>query len=299
MKCHAPIHFLCHHSGRIMQNTRWLPYLLIAPASLFLVVFFAVPLVQTIILSFDGGAGGLLTHYQKMISDLNFSTAIRNTFFLVLTVVPLQMMLAIGMGLMLQKMQKARELVLWIWTIPLGVSDLAAGLVWLAILQNTGYLNTLLFHMGVISGPTAWLNSETPVTLFFAVVIAEIWRSTAVVLVIIVAGLQLIPKEFGEAAEIFGASRWQKFTRVTLPMLKPSLQSALILRTVLAFEVFAAVYAIGGRNIPVLVGEAYLWQRENQNYNVAAAYAVLIMVISLLATWIYLRLLREKSEVQA
>ena len=84
-------------------------------------------------------------------------------------------------------MQRGREVVLWIWTIPLGVSDLAAGLVWLAILQNTGYLNTVLFHLGVIDGPTAWLNSETPVTLFIAVVVAEIWRSTAVVLVIIVA----------------------------------------------------------------------------------------------------------------
>lgn len=282
-----------------MPTSRWLPYLLIAPASLFLLAFFAVPLVQTILLSFDGGSAGLFVHYQRMVNDLNFNVSLRNTFMLVLAVVPLQMALAIGMGLMLQKMQKGREVVLWIWTIPLGVSDLAAGLVWLAILQNTGYLNTLLFHLGVIDGPTAWLNSETPVTLFIAVVVAEIWRSTAVVLVIIVAGLQLIPKEFGEAAEIFGASRWQKFFKVTLPMLKPSLQSALILRTVLAFEVFAAVYAIGGRNIPVLVGEAYVWQRENQNYSVAAAYAVLIMVISLAATAVYLRLLRPKPEAQA
>ena len=282
-----------------MPTSRWLPYLLIAPASVFLAVFFAVPLVQTIVLSFDGGPAGLWGNYQRMLGDLNFNISLRNTFMLVLTVVPLQMMLAIGMGLMLQKMQRGREVVLWIWTIPLGVSDLAAGLVWLAILQNTGYLNTFLFHLGVIDGPTAWLNSETPMTLFIAVVVAEIWRSTAVVLVIIVAGLQLIPKEFGEAADIFGASAWQKLTRVTLPMLKPSLQSALILRTVLAFEVFAAVYAIGGRNIPVLVGEAYVWQRENQNYSVAAAYAVLIMVISLAATAVYLRLLRQKPEAQA
>ncbi len=282
-----------------MPTSRWLPYLLIAPASVFLAVFFAVPLVQTIVLSFDGGPAGLWGNYQRMLGDLNFNVSLRNTFMLVLTVVPLQMMLAIGMGLMLQKMQRGREVVLWIWTIPLGVSDLASGLVWLAILQNTGYLNTFLFHLGVIDGPTAWLNSETPMTLFIAVVVAEIWRSTAVVLVIIVAGLQLIPKEFGEAADIFGASAWQKLTRVTLPMLKPSLQSALILRTVLAFEVFAAVYAIGGRNIPVLVGEAYVWQRENQNYSVAAAYAVLIMVISLAATAVYLRLLRQKPEAQA
>jgi len=282
-----------------MSQTRWLPYLLIAPATLFLGAIFVVPLVQTILLSFNGGAGGVFANYQRMMGDLNFGVSLRNTFLLVVTVVPLQMALAIGMGLMLQKLTHGRELVLWIWTIPLGVSDLAAGLVWFAILQNTGYFNTLLFHLGLISGPTAWLNSETPYTLFIAVVVAEIWRSTAVVLVVIVAGLQLIPKEFGEAAEIFGASPLKKFVRVTLPMLKPSLQSALILRTVLAFEVFASAYAIGGRNIPVLVGEAYVWQRENQNYSVAAAYAVLIMIISLSATWVYLRLLRENPEAQA
>ena len=213
-------------------------------------------------------------------------------------VIPLQVALALVMGLMLQRMTRGRELVLWIWTIPLGVSDLAAGLVWLAILQDSGYLNTLLFQIGVISGPTAYLNSETPVALFFAVVLAEIWRATAIVLIILVAGIQLIPKEFGEAADIFGASPWTKFRRITLPLLKPSLQSALILRTVLAFEVFAVVYALGGRNFPILVGEAYTWQNENQNYGVAAAYAVLVMVISLAATIIYLKALRVDPETQ-
>ena len=79
---------------------------------------------------------------------------------------------------------------------------------------------------------------------------------------------------------------------------KPSLQTALILRTVLAFEVFAVVYAIGGRNFPVLVGEAYAWQNENQNYGVAAAYAILVMVISLAATVVYLKALRVNPETQ-
>ena len=92
---------------------------------------------------------------------------------------------------------------------------------------------------------------ETPVALLAAIVLAEVWRATAIVLVILVAGLQLIPKEFGEAADIFGATPWTALPRITLPLLKPTLQSALILRTVLAFEVFAVVYALGGRNFPV------------------------------------------------
>jgi multiple sugar transport system permease protein len=203
------------------------------------------------------------------------------------------------MGLMLQKLNVGRDLVLWVWTIPLAVSDLAAGLVWLAILQDSGYLNSALYALGVLQEPTSWLNAETPITLFLGIAVAEVWRATAVVLIILVAGLQLIPKEYGEAAEIFGATPWIKFRKITLPLLKPSLQSALILRTVLAFEVFAVVYALGGRNFPVLVGEAYVWQRDNQNYGVAAAYAVLIMLISLAATVGWLRALRVRPEAQA
>ena len=283
-----------------MSSNRWLPYALITPAVLFLGLFFIAPLVQTITLSFNGGGTpDVLANYKRMANDLNFGVSIRNTFLLVLAVIPIQLALALAMGMMLQKMERGRDIVLWIWTIPLGVSDLAAGLVWLAIMQNTGYLNTVLFSLGLVDGPTAWLNSESPATLFIAVVLTEVWRSTAVVLVVLVAGLQLIPKEFGEAAEIFGASPWTKFRKVTLPLLKPSIQSALVLRTVLAFEVFAAVYALGGRNFPVLVGEAYVWQNENQNYGVAAAYAVLVMTISLAATLVYLFALRTKPEAQS
>jgi multiple sugar transport system permease protein len=283
-----------------MSSNRWLPYALITPAVLFLGLFFIAPLVQTITLSFNGGGTpDVLANYKRMANDLNFGVSIRNTFLLVLAVIPIQLALALAMGMMLQKMERGRDIVLWIWTIPLGVSDLAAGLAWLSIMQNTGYLNTVLFSLGLVDGPTAWLNSESPATLFIAVVLTEVWRSTAVVLVVLVAGLQLIPKEFGEAAEIFGASPWTKFRKVTLPLLKPSIQSALILRTVLAFEVFAAVYALGGRNFPVLVGEAYVWQNENQNYGVAAAYAVLVMTISLAATLVYLFALRTKPEAQS
>ncbi len=278
------------------SRATWLPYALIAPSVAFLCALFLVPLVQTIWLSLSAGDGVSLANYERMAGDLNFGLAVRNTFLLTAVVVPLQVVLALVMAVMVSKLERGRELVLWVLTIPLGISDLAAGLAWLSILQNSGYLNSALYGLGVISGQMSWLSQETPWTLFVAIVVAELWRATAIVLVILIAGLQLIPKEFSEAAEIFGAKPWTRFRKITLPLLKPSLQSALILRTVLAFEVFAVVYALGGRNFPVLAGEAYTWQNENQNYGVAAGYAVLIMVISLAATAVYLKLLRVRPE---
>ena len=279
-----------------MRRRAHIPYLLIAPATVFLGVLFVVPMVQTIALAFRTDEGFSFGNFARMASDINFSDAIINTFSVVALAVPLQLVLALVMALMLRHIRRGRDLVLWVWSIPLGISDLAAGLVWLAILNDRGYLNTLLFHLGVIDGPQSWLTYETPTALLIAIVVAELWRATAIVLVILAAGVQLVPKEYGEAADVFGASPWQRFVRVTLPTLRPSIQTALILRTVLAFEMFATVMTLGGRNFPVLVSEAFNWQYFQQDYGVAAAYAIIVMAASLASTLVYLLLLRTPAE---
>ena len=282
-----------------MRDSRALPYLLIAPSVLFLTGLFLVPLGQTAVLAFQQGGAWSLGHFGRMADDLNFSDAMRNTFTVVLLAVPLQVALALGMTMMLRQVKRGRDILVWIWSIPLGISDLAAGLVWLAILTDQGWFNSLLFKLGIISQPQAWLTYETPMALLAAIVVAEIWRATAIVFVILLAGVQLLPKEYEEAAEVFGATPWQRFVRITLPLLKPSIQTALILRTVLAFEMFAMALALGGRNFPVLVSEAFNWQYFSQDYGVAAAYAVLVMAISIAATIVYLVALRVPAEQRA
>ncbi len=282
------------------MRERAIPYLLLAPSALFMLVLFVWPLAEAIGIAFTDGSGvWSLQNFRAMADDLNFTDAARNTVLLVVVVVPLQLALALALATLLGNLHRGRDIHLYVWTIPLGISDLAAGIVWLAIMSERGYLNTALQALGVIDGPALWLSYETPWALFAAVVVAEIWRATAIMLVIIVAGMQLIPKEYGEAAEVFGATPWQRFVKVTLPSLKPSLQTALILRTILAFEVFAVVVALSGRNLPVLVGEAYAWQNDYQNSGVASAYAVLILGISLAVTFFYLRVLRVREETLA
>ena len=182
--------------------------------------------------------------------------------------------------------------------MPLAISDLAAGIVWSSIFTERGYLNTILQHLGIGDPnlPRIWLDPTDQTTLLGTVVVAEIWRSTALIMIILVAGLQSIPKEFNEAAEVFGAGFWQRLRTVTLPMLKPSIQVALLLRVILAFEVFATVIAIAGEGTTVLAAEAYRWETTNQDENVAAAYASLILVLSVVSALIVLRLLRTKKE---
>jgi multiple sugar transport system permease protein len=280
------------------MQSRSLPYLLLLPAGLFLAAFFVWPFIQVALEAFTTNGSPTLEHFRTMASDWKFFPSLRNTLLLAVIIVPLQITLALTMASLVARMGAGRDVVLYIWTIPLGISDLAAGLVWLAILEKNGFLNSALQSLGFIAEPITWLGYQNTVTLFVAVVLAELWRSTAIVMVILVAGMGLIPKEYYEAAEVFGAGPWKRFVKVTLPLLKPSLQTALILRTILAFEVFAVVAALAGSNLPILMGQTYEWQFALQDRNVAAALAFVTLVISIAFTVFYLVALRTPDEAR-
>ena len=146
---------------------RWLPYLLLAPAGIFLAVFFALPMIQALLLAVQSPSGGFtLDYFQRMIADVNFADALRNTLLLIVVAVPLQFVLAVLMGLLIQAKLKGSSLFLYFWTIPLGVSDLAAGLVWLAIFADRGFLNSVLQGLGLLNTPFSFLSFEHPATLF-------------------------------------------------------------------------------------------------------------------------------------
>jgi len=232
---------------------------------------------------------------QRMTSDLNFADAVKLTLLFALLVIPLQALLALSMALLLNSGIRGSGLFLYLWAIPLAISDLASGVVWLSIFTDRGYVNSVLAMLGISETGYPFLSYENPWSLFLCAAVAEVWRATSIVMVILLAGLQVIPRDYGEAAEVFGASGWQRFRHVTLPLLRSSLQVALILRTILAFQVFAVVIALAGRQLPVLAAEAYRYYYDIRSPNVAAAYAVLIMLLSLVFTVVYLRVLRVRD----
>ena len=277
---------------------RSLPYMLLLPATAFLCVFFLYPFVLVAIDSLTRDGGWSVENFQRMASHWKFGTAFGNTLLLAAIVVPIQLAMALSMASIVSRLQTGRSAILYVFAIPLGISDLAAGLIWLSIFEQSGFLNSMLLGLGIIDRPMLLLGYQTPWVIFAAIVLAEVWRATAIMMVILVAGMGLIPKEYGEAAEVFGASRWQRFVRVTLPMLRPSLQTALILRVILAFEVFAVVAALGGTQVPVLMSETYHWQFALQDRGVAAAYAMVILAISIAFTVLILRLLHVPKEAR-
>ncbi|BCB91637.1 sugar ABC transporter permease [Phytohabitans suffuscus] len=267
--------------------------LLIAPSLVVMTALFAWPLVVGVGQAFSGPDGPTLAYARRMLDDPYFWPAVRNTALLVVVLIPIQFAFALTMALLLRERPRFAGAHFYVWVVPLAISDLAAGLVWLSVFADRGYLNSVLEHVG--AGGYAWLSYENTTTMFLAVVVAELWRSTSLVLVIVVAGLQGVPKDYDEAASVFGATYWQRLRHVVLPQLRPSLQVALILRTILALETFAVAQALTGRSLPLLVGETYQWYNVLQNPNVATAIALVVLAVSMLAAVGYLRLLRDRT----
>lgn len=268
---------------------------LVLPSVIFMALLFAYPLLQGIITAFTDDTTGQPTgdNVARMVGDPKFWPAVRNTFLLIVVIIPLQFVFALSMALLLQAKPRFSAVYFYFWAIPLAVSDLAAGLVWLSIFADRGYLNSVLATMGL--QPVAWLNYQSIGTMFFAIVCAEVWRATSLVLVILVSGMQGIPKDYDEAAAVFGAPYVTRLKEVTLPLLKPSLQVALILRTILAIQTFAVAQALTGENFPLLVGETYRWYSFLTNPNVATVYALVVLFLSMITAVVYLRILRDST----
>jgi len=278
-----------------ISRQQLLPFLLILPSIVYFLFFFAFPFAQGLWLAFTNRKGELtFTNFEVLISESNFRSAVINTLLLTVTVVPIQLGLALVIALLVNTRLFGTSKFLYICAVPIAISEIAAGIIWRSIFTSKGYLNTILYWLGLVEHPITFLSYKSPEYLFMAVAVTEVWRATAIVMVILVAGLQMIHKDYLDVAEVFGASKLQKLTYVILPMLKPSIQTALIIRTVLAFQMFAPILVLTGRRLPVLASEAYYVQFQLRDFHVASAIGIVIMVLSTAFVMLYLKLFRTK-----
>lgn len=271
------------------DRRRAAPYALIAPSILFLSVFFAWPMFRAVQLALTrpDESGLTLDNFDRMMGEQAFTDAWQNTLTIIIVLLPVQFVLALLMALLVNSQIKGRGALVYVYAIPIAISDLAAGIVWFSIFTENGYLNTVLVEWGLIDRPFIFLNITTswPIAI---IVLAEVWRATSIIFVILLAGLQGIPAEYDEAASVFGAGWFTRLRKVTLPILRPSILVAMILRTILAFQMFAVVVALTGGGTPVLASETFRWFNRIRDEHVASAYATFIMALSLMVVVIYL-----------
>lgn len=278
-----------------MKTEKILPYLLVLPTVLYLFVFLFNPFLNIFKLAFFNEEGFTFGYFSSMFQDPRFIDALKYTVLFTITIVPFQLITALLIAIFINTGFRGSKLLLYICALPLAISDLATGLIFLSIFTEYGFLNSILYFMRIINNPIYFLSYENITSVFLSIFIAEHWRATAIVLLILLAGLQMVKKDYLEAAELFGAGFFKKLFYVIIPLLKPSIQSALIIRTIFAFQMFAVVLALSGEIIPVFAGESYFWYYVYRNPNIASAYAILIIIFSLLMTVLYIRLFKIKG----
>lgn len=183
-------------------------------------------------------------NYTKLLTDPLFHTAFTNTMIFTFVVVTVEVMLAIAIALLINQQdvwssRVTRVLIL----VPYAIPPIANGLIWHFMYNfQFGFLNRILFTLGVIDHPVNWAGE--PSTALYAVAVPYIWRTLPFAILLVHAALQGIGKELYEAAAVDGATAWQRFWRVTLPLLTPIIVIILVLRTSFAVTVFEEVMAI-------------------------------------------------------
>ena len=295
----ASTHIFSHRSPRIMERMdEFMPYLLVAPALFYMLFFIGYPLVQGVRLAFfnDKGHFTMANVNYMLHSPLSrFHDALIYTLAVTGIVVPVEFTLALLMAFFFNSFKfRGRSAAVYIAILPLTISDVAAGLIWYSMLTGNGFLNKVLLNLKLISRPVEFFGWQHRGMEFLAIVVTEIWRSTAIVFVILLAGLQMISSEYLEAAEVFGASTLQRLRHIVLPLLLPSIQAALIIRTLFALQIFGDVWILAGRDIPVLAGEAYYEQTELHHAGAAALYALVIAAISIALGALYLKVFKAR-----
>lgn len=232
-----------------------------------------------------------LQNYQNLLADPKFVASIRNTLYYTVIAVPLGVVLATGLALLYNQKVPGRPVFRTLMYVPLIVPPVATALLWQWIFNpQVGLLNAVLAKFG-ITGPT-WLGD--PHWSKIALIIMAQWGVGGSVLLLL-AALQDVPRQLYEAAEIDGASLWQKFWHVTLPMISPVVFFISITGIISAFQVFTEAFIVsGGEGGPVnstLFYSLYLFQQAFRFFNMgyASAMAWLLFLAVLLVTLIVFR----------
>jgi lactose/L-arabinose transport system permease protein len=287
----------------VLHRHRW-PYLFIAPFYLLYGGFMLYPVVFSFWLSFHDWRGQRgsrflgLGNYERLLADELFWTSLVNTVVIGLLYVPLMLTLALVLAVVLNSaLLRLRTFFRAAIFSPYITSLVVMALVFALIYdQQAGILNFLLGLAGV--PPVPWTNS--PEWSKVSVALLLLWHWTGYNMVLMLAGLQTIPVELYEAAEIDGASAAQRFVRITVPLMRPVILFTAVLSTIGTFKVFAEPYILtgGGPLNSSLTVLLYLYNQAFQGFKLgyAAALAYVLVAIVFVLSLIQLRLLRDRDD---
>ncbi len=235
------------------QQTQKTGWLMVTPALLLLILVFIYPIFRSFWLGFF--TNNLTTqlqpefsgfaNYQRMLGDGRFWNTLSNTAIFTVLSVSLELLLGIGIALLLNQSFRGRGIVRTIALLPWALPTAVMGLAWAWIFNDQyGLINDFLLRLGLIDTGINWLGN--PYLAMISIVIADVWKTTPFIAIILLAGLQSIPTDLYQAHALDGANHWQSFYQITLPLIKPQILVALLFRFAQAFGIFDLVQVMTG-----------------------------------------------------
>ncbi len=286
------------------------PYLFILPGLLFFATFMIYPLVQAFRISLydwkimPGAVSPFvgLGNYLRAFQDQVFWIALRNTVLYTVVTVPGQMILAMLVAVLLDAITRGRVIYRALYYLPVITSWVVVSLLFKYLFDSSeaGIINYLLMHVvHVISEPITWLRE--PGSALAAIMALGIWKGLGWSMIIFLAALQGIPYELHEAAAIDGASARQRFFRITLPLIRPTIVFVLVMLIIGGFNVFISVYLMTGGN-PLHRTETMLSYMYNEAFNFlefgyGAAVSYLLALIIFVISFLQIKFLRRPEEL--
>lgn len=270
------------------------PYLLILPVVVYYAVFWLRPVFSTIIGSFRDASGAFtFENYLMVFTEPDFIPALRNTAILVVFSVTLEFLLALFLALLINRKFTGSTVFLFLAMIPMALPSVASGAMWLTGLTSHGWINSLLHYLGVAQKINWLAGSEW--SLLALIIVIDAWTVIPSVMIILLAGLQNIPKEVEEAGYVFGGDYLTVLRKIIIPILNPTIQTAVILRLISAIQIWLViVLLVGFSRLPVLVERVVYYHEEmsglNISYQMASGYTIIVTVIVSIAALFYLRL---------
>ncbi|AST94988.1 carbohydrate ABC transporter permease [Shouchella clausii] len=281
------------------KREKWWGYAFIAPQLLGMIVFSLLPLIFAFALSFmswDGFGERTfvgLDNYIQQFQDPVFRTALRNTTLYSLLVIPGGIIAALGAALALNKV-KGKDFYRMLFFMPVVTSSVSIGVIWMWLLNgDIGLINQLLAMIG-IDGPN-WLTDQKLVLPSIAAL--SIWWGLGTNMVIFLAGLQGISRSYYEAADIDGATPWQKFRHITFPLLSPTTFFVAIMIVIASFQVFDQAYVMTqggpGKASYTLVYHIFDMAFTRTAFGPSTASAMILFAIILIFTLIQFSVSRK------
>ena len=281
-------------------------YLFASPGLFLILVFIIVPLAYSFYLTFvnyDLAIGPPadfvgLDNYREMLVDQRFWRSWSNTFMIIFPAITLQLLLGLGIALLLNRITRGRALIASLLIIPSMVSPVSAAMVWRMLLGvKYGGINNILRQVGVLDVYFDWF--ATPALAIGSIVAVEVWQNTSFMMIVLLAGLQAIPQELYEVAEVDGASGWRQFWHITLPLLKFTMIVALLIRMIDLTKLFGLIFLLTfggpGGTTQTVAFNTYLTGFQDFRISYASTLSYVIVVGVFLLTLLFQRVVRFRE----